>query len=149
MSDETLRDVLPKEALGFPDDPFYEYLDVRVIEKRSGGWSGPQKNVHFWWRLENGKAVGWNESPSHGWSWPVIADPKRDAYFVVDPDDSGVRCYVVVSRHRSESAAKSAASGRRQAFRCSHRDRPDKGAYISVSHLNRIGTELDSSHEKN
>lgn len=35
-------------------------------------WPGKQKDVHVWWELENGKAVGWNESPSRGWSFPVI-----------------------------------------------------------------------------
>jgi len=35
-------------------------------------WPGSQKDVHCWWELENGKAVGWNENPSKGWSFPVI-----------------------------------------------------------------------------
>ena len=35
-------------------------------------WAGSQKDVHCWWELANGKAVGWNESMSKGWSFPVI-----------------------------------------------------------------------------
>jgi DNA-directed RNA polymerase subunit RPC12/RpoP len=60
--------------------PAAEQLDVRVITKHSRvrddngfkEWPGKQKDVHVWWELENGKAVGWNESPSKGWSFPVI-----------------------------------------------------------------------------
>ena len=35
-------------------------------------WPGPQKNVFVWVELANGKAVGWNENPSKGWTFPVI-----------------------------------------------------------------------------
>lgn len=35
-------------------------------------WPGTQKNVHFWVELGNGFAVGWNENPTRGWSFPVI-----------------------------------------------------------------------------
>lgn len=40
-------------------------------------WPGPQKNVFAWVELKNGRAVGWNESPSHGWSFPVVPMPKE------------------------------------------------------------------------
>lgn len=35
-------------------------------------WStfGHHKNVYSWVLLKNGLAVGWNESPSRGWSFP-------------------------------------------------------------------------------
>jgi len=60
--------------------PAAELLEVRVVREYSRvtdeagykPWPGPQKDVHCWWELENGKAVGWNESPSKGWSFPVI-----------------------------------------------------------------------------
>ena len=35
-------------------------------------WVGKHKNVYFWVELENGYAVGLNENPSNGWSFPVI-----------------------------------------------------------------------------
>ena len=35
-------------------------------------WPGEQKNVFLWVELENGYAVGWNENPDNGWSFPVF-----------------------------------------------------------------------------
>jgi len=75
----TLRDKVPQEF-------FTEYLNSKAakfldkkVEKEFGGfyesdkqWPGSQKNVHIWWILENNIAVGWNENPSKGWSFPVI-----------------------------------------------------------------------------
>ncbi len=60
--------------------PAAELLYEQVIAKHSRTfangdykeWPGKHKDVHVWWELENGKAVGWNESPSKGWSFPVI-----------------------------------------------------------------------------
>jgi DNA-directed RNA polymerase subunit RPC12/RpoP len=57
-----------------------ELLEAQVVREYSRvtdeagykPWPGPQKDVHCWWELENGKAVGWNENPSKGWSFPVI-----------------------------------------------------------------------------
>lgn len=34
-------------------------------------WPGREKNVNVWWLLRNGIAVGWNENPSRGWSFPI------------------------------------------------------------------------------
>jgi hypothetical protein len=91
----SLRNELPKEffiehmAVNPPrwasvgkekPSPAAVLLDVWVVRKHSRitddvgyrQWPGPQKDVHCWWELENGKAVGWNESPSKGWSFPVI-----------------------------------------------------------------------------
>jgi hypothetical protein len=78
---QTLKDVLPHEALGpeYEGAPFREYLDVRVIgiygvgfAKSHVRWPGKQVYVYNWWLLENAKAVGWNENPSRGWSFPVV-----------------------------------------------------------------------------
>lgn len=33
---------------------------------------GKHKNVMNWWLLDNGYAVGFNENPSFGWSFPII-----------------------------------------------------------------------------
>lgn len=81
-----LRDVLPREASQnggeFEDCPFHKYLDNEVIENHDGEtpprWMGfKTKNILNWWALDNGKAVGWNESPSRGWSFPVVSMPKE------------------------------------------------------------------------
>lgn len=65
------------------DTPVAKYYDIEVVHQYSASpnswgytvrrWPGPQKNVHLWVELKNGKAVGWNESPSHGWTFPVIS----------------------------------------------------------------------------
>lgn len=69
-----LRDVLPKEFFTeFKDAPANKHLDQVVVrEHLHGGWQGKHKYVMCWWRLANGYAVGWNENPSVGWSFPVI-----------------------------------------------------------------------------
>ncbi len=79
---KTLRDWLPREALSY--DPavstnrFLRYLGVEVVEEcgyLSGNpipWPGREKNVHFWWTLKDGHRVGFNESPSRGWSFTVL-----------------------------------------------------------------------------
>jgi hypothetical protein len=75
----TLRDALPIEFMNgeFNDTPAYALRDLRVVAKYGHGaeqkpWPGKQKNVMNWYALENGMAVGWNENPSRGWSFPVI-----------------------------------------------------------------------------
>jgi hypothetical protein len=76
-----LRDVLPHEAVGgeYFGDRFQKFLDVEVTQvyglgdgERRKSWPGPHKNVMNWYALANGKAVGWNENDSRGWSFPVI-----------------------------------------------------------------------------
>lgn len=79
MKHQTLRDVLPKEF--FTEDMATKRIErhlnqvvVREIRHidRDSAWPGPHRNVIYWWELENGYAVGWNENPSRGWSFPVI-----------------------------------------------------------------------------
>jgi len=51
-----------------------KFADVEVVQSHYSHdtrWPGTQKNVHFWVELANGKAVGWNENPATGWSFPV------------------------------------------------------------------------------
>lgn len=74
-----LKDVVPEEFMGceFTDTPARKLTEVEVIGEYGFGaenkaWPGQHKNVHNWWLLANGKAVGWNENPSRGWSFPVI-----------------------------------------------------------------------------
>jgi hypothetical protein len=76
---KTLRDVMPDLFSGsFDDVPAYKLGDVAVVSEHglcrdgTGRWPGQHKNVYFWVALANGKAVGWNENPSRGWSFPVI-----------------------------------------------------------------------------
>jgi hypothetical protein len=76
----TLKEVMPEEFVRFHyDERSYRYADVEVVREYGGGgdrirraWPGPQQHVHFWVELANGYAVGWNENPSRGWSFPVM-----------------------------------------------------------------------------
>jgi hypothetical protein len=57
------------------EDKAYKFADVTVVKEfysYNTRWVGTHKNVHFWVVLENGYAVGWNESPSRGWSFPIV-----------------------------------------------------------------------------
>lgn len=77
---KTLIEAMPREFNGG------EYIDTRafklrdkVVTSEHGAttnsnyrWPGKEKNVFFWVILQNGYAVGWNENPSRGWSFPVI-----------------------------------------------------------------------------
>lgn len=73
-----LRDLLPPEFLAeYQDTQAAKMLDVTVTKEcdatKSGErWPGKHKHVYAWYVLENGKAVGWNENPGRGWSFPVI-----------------------------------------------------------------------------
>lgn len=88
-----LRDVLPPEFRNeFMDTRAATMLDVEVVEEVSRNvvidgnfqanpnwrrWPGPAKNVHVWWVLADGRNVGWNESDSRGWSFPVFGKKAR------------------------------------------------------------------------
>lgn len=53
------------------------YADVEVVREFDGTktterWPGKHKHVYFWVSLVNGYAVGWNENPGRGWSFPVV-----------------------------------------------------------------------------
>lgn len=68
-----LKDVLPTEALETGVwDKVERFLDVDIIQEFEGGWEGTHKHVMVWWKLANGYAVGWNENPARGWSFPII-----------------------------------------------------------------------------
>ncbi len=71
-----LRDVVPMEFFqSYMNTRAATMLDCKVVKSNeswnSAPWPGSQQNVHNWWTLEDGRCVGWNESPSHGWSFPV------------------------------------------------------------------------------
>ena len=73
-----LRDWLPYEALD-EEGAFIKHLDMEVVKRHRSSledtmyipWIGTHKNVYNWCVLENGIAVGWNENPSIGWSFPI------------------------------------------------------------------------------
>lgn len=76
----TLQDVLPSEFRGYSDTEAYKYKDVKVVEQIDGTvtpWPGHEKNVFWWFLLENGKRVGWNENPSRGWTFPVLGKARK------------------------------------------------------------------------
>ena len=73
-----LIDWAPSEfATGMWDDTAaWKFRDVEVVSEHGWGedgksWPGSHKNVANWCVLANGWAVGWNENPSRGWSFPV------------------------------------------------------------------------------
>lgn len=76
-----LKDVLPYEFFDeYMDTPAAKLLEQKVIKEYDGcikKWIGNHKYVFVWWTLENGKAVGWNENPAIGWSFPVINIKKK------------------------------------------------------------------------
>ena len=79
MTTKTLRDCIPLEWVSEGEKrraPFLrDNADVAVVREVDGcveAWPGKHKNVLHWYVLANGYAVGWNESPSHGWSFPVV-----------------------------------------------------------------------------
>lgn len=72
-----LRDVLPEEFfLEHDNSRANQMLDAGVIEaygwEDDVAWPGTHRNVAVWWVLDNGYAVGWNENPGRGWSFPVV-----------------------------------------------------------------------------
>ena len=85
MKEQTLKDVMPYELTTneYDDTKAFTMIDVKVIAEHGHpldndgiGWIGTHKNVYYWVELENGYAVGWNENPGIGWSFPVKKVPK-------------------------------------------------------------------------
>lgn len=78
---KTLKEVIGHELLSgsYDDTRAFKYLDIEVMSIHSlqdevgwMRWPGPHKNVTFWVELQNGMAVGFNENPSHGLSFPTV-----------------------------------------------------------------------------
>lgn len=78
-----LVDVLPPEFTqgAYEDSPAmpWAFMDVIAEYHDDPPWPGTHRYVHAWYVLANGKAVGWNENPKRGWSFPVVnyQDPKE------------------------------------------------------------------------
>lgn len=74
---KVLSDWLPHDWRQGTCDPRIEgHLKDEVVEEvdaRDRRWPGRHKNVLNWCRLSTGYAVGWNESPSVGWSFVLQA----------------------------------------------------------------------------
>lgn len=72
----TLGEAAPREFhIEYRDTKAYTMKDVQVVSMHESDvdrWPGPQKNVFRWWKLANGRSVGWNENPARGWSFPVV-----------------------------------------------------------------------------
>lgn len=77
---QTLKDWLPDDFLiEYSDTRAASLLDVEVIWEHTIAddgkyvrWPGRHKNVLSWVELKNGLAVGWNENPARGWTFPVM-----------------------------------------------------------------------------
>lgn len=74
---KTLKDVMPHEfmSLSYEHERSRRHADIAVTREyysHTRRWPGTHKNVHFWVELENGVAVGWNENPAIGWSFPMV-----------------------------------------------------------------------------
>lgn len=78
---KTLKDIMPNEFISgsYDDTRAYKMKDEKVVAEYGAiegytpkPWPGIHKNIYFWVELENGFAVGWNENPAKGWSFPVV-----------------------------------------------------------------------------
>lgn len=71
-----LKDVLPNEFMGceFDNCRARQFTNIEIIKEhdsREECWIGKHKNVTYWFELNNGYAVGLNENPARGLSFPV------------------------------------------------------------------------------
>lgn len=81
MSARTLGQCMPEILNGCYDrSPAFKQRHALVKAEHLEDmqrWPGPHKNVHYWVELDSGKAVGWNENPATGWTFPVINYPHQ------------------------------------------------------------------------
>lgn len=70
-----LKDWLPFDYTNSNvDDRIFGHTNNIVIQEFDGRnvkWPGTHKNVYNWCILDSGHAIGWNESPSKGWSFII------------------------------------------------------------------------------
>ncbi len=92
---KTLAQVIGSQLLSgeYDEDRAYKFKDILVIaEYRNfplspdensdehlpyGRWPDSHKFVYYWAELENGYAVGLNENPARGLSFPVVKMPSQ------------------------------------------------------------------------
>ena len=95
---KTLKDVMPSEFLagGYDNTKAFKMKDEIVLVEHGDmfdqvekelSWPGSHKNVHYWVELTNGMAVGWNENPARGWSFPVVKNPYHAQMTVKEFED--------------------------------------------------------------
>ncbi len=75
----TLADWLPESPLDLHNgERLSRMASARIVEECSmqnaswRRWPGTHRNVLNWVKLDNGYAVGWNENPGRGRSFPII-----------------------------------------------------------------------------
>ncbi|WP_415912518.1 hypothetical protein [Neptuniibacter sp. QD37_11] len=76
----TLRDWIHEDARTEQEALLAKHGDKKVVSIHDGTeqafpqtgnpWKTAYRNVMHWVILEDGSAVGWNESPRNGWSFP-------------------------------------------------------------------------------
>lgn len=73
---QTLIEVLPQDAELIAEELIRKHGHKEVIARFDNRDylfpSCTHKNITYWWLLENGTAVGFNESPSIGFSFPYV-----------------------------------------------------------------------------
>lgn len=80
----TVRDWMHRAAWNEQRKVLDKIGNVRVVDVFDGHYTAfPQthwnyRNVHHWVLLEDGRAVGWNESPRSGWSFPILGKKTVD-----------------------------------------------------------------------
>lgn len=70
-----LKEVVPSEIDATAFSGMKSLLNKPVTaayESSENPWIGSYKNVNVWWIVNDTHMVGWNESPSRGWSFQVI-----------------------------------------------------------------------------
>lgn len=76
MTKETFREALPAYDTCEHDEIYEAHGDKRVVKKYESFYfpfpKTTHKNVFFWWLLEDGTAIGLNENPNTGVSFPVV-----------------------------------------------------------------------------
>ena len=72
-----LKDKLPIEFMDceYENSKARKFADIEVVQEydaREKPWIGTHKNITYWFVLKNGYAVGLNENPEKGLSFPVV-----------------------------------------------------------------------------
>lgn len=85
---ETLKDFIPNDAQDDNYDLILKYGDLKILKKLDGTkYPFPKNNNNYrhifnWCLLENGGAIGWNESPRNGWSFIYIGKIAVDNFYL-------------------------------------------------------------------
>ena len=72
---KTLQECMPELNNGeFDNTRAYTFRNIEVTAEHGNHirWIGKEKNVQHWVDLKNGYAVGFNENPNRGYSFPTV-----------------------------------------------------------------------------